>query len=254
MDYRLEAFIAAAESYPNTGPNAASLTYMMQATAPSLAGLYTKFDVPVELDLLTESEENVKAHVYRVSAGLVELSSPVYVPADKELEIVSEGRRIRAIVVYCRDEANGTYDVALRIGPDSYLRTEPRVPVDLTTKLQILGSPTPIPIRVVDLSPSGIGLETPIPVTVGSRAVVSLGHSTVMGEIRHCARSGMHYRAGIRIEKLVRAKDAYARVWTDLNSRFDNTSALAAFEKSVVERQAISTEALLSILEADQDL
>lgn len=214
---------------------------------PNSTELIVKLDIPVELELVDGSSERVNARIYRLSAGLVELSSPVYFPHNQELQILNERHRIQSRVVYCRSTENNWYDLALRMEADSYIRTEPRIPANLQTHLHILGSPTPIDVRVVDLSASGIGMELAVSIPVGARVAVSIGYSTALGEIRHCARKGYYYRAGIRLEKLVRRRDANLHVWTDLNSSSGNTAAVAEFARSVEEKQLAAEAMLLSL-------
>jgi hypothetical protein len=215
-------------------------------TTSNSTELSVSFDIEVGLHFFSGPPEGISARIRRVMAGLVEVCSPVYFPHNQQLQIVCDKRRIESRVAYCRRIVSGTYDLAVRLGSDTYMRSDARIPVDLNTSLHVLGSPAPTAVKVLDLSPSGLGLELPVRIPVGSRVSVSLGYSTAIGEIRHCAPTGQNYRAGIRLEKLIRRSDAYARVWTDLNSGSGNTAALAAFARAVEERQSRSEATLLS--------
>lgn len=225
----------------------ATVTTSTIAPTQGSTRLNVKFDIPVDLHLSGGPPEAIKARIYRVSAGLVELSSPVYCPHNLELRIVSEGRAIESRVAYCRRESNGSYDLGVRIGADAYIRSETRTPVDLTTRLVLIGSPGTVLVRIVDLSPSGVGMELPMPLAVGARVGIALGYSTGLGEIRHCARSGSVFRAGVQLEKLIRRNDASGPLWTDSSGSSDNAAALSAFEHSIEQKQAAS-EAMLALL------
>lgn len=216
-----------------------------------LAPLYSKCDVPVELHIGNGvQKEVVKARVYRVSAGVAELSSPVYLPVDESVTIASDARLIQGSVVYCRVEASGTFDLGLRLDSDPYLRSEVRIPVALETTLQVLGSPGRIKTRVIDLSASGVGMEIPVPIRIGARVWIALGRSTALGEIRHCAPKGEEYRAGLRLEKLIRREDANARIWMDIEGDPVTVKGLAEFERSVEEQQSRSEALLLHVGQA----
>ncbi len=206
-----------------------------------------ELDVLVELRLLDGELENIKAKIHRVSSGMFELSSPIHLRYDRRLEIMCDGRGIESRVVHCRREGTDKYHVAIRIAWGAHMRTEARLPIDLWTKLHMLGSFTPHTIRLVDLSPSGLGMELTTPLPVGARVSIDLGYGTVGGEIRYCERKVERYRAGIRILEFSRCADAHARAWTNLNTNSSNLAALAAFVRAIEERQSNSRAILFSL-------
>src|ERR1700690_2584483 len=92
------------------------------ATTPTSIPLNTKFDIPVELHFVGGPPEGIDAKIYRVSAGLIELTSPVYVPQNQKVEMVCQKRRMELRVAYCRRRVSAVYDLAIRMASDAYLR------------------------------------------------------------------------------------------------------------------------------------
>lgn len=210
-------------------------------------GRCVAFDVPVELHLVDTPSDPIHGNIRQVGTGVVELSSPIYLRENLKLEMACEGRRIQSRVAYCRRQPSGKFDIGIRMSGDSYMRSETRMPVDLTTKLHVAGSPAPLPVRVIDMSPSGLGMELTTPVPVGARVSVQLGYRTALGEMRHCARTGQHYRAGVRLERVIRCNDTSGAVWTNLNSGAGNLEVLTAVLRVIDERQSRSEAILLSL-------
>jgi hypothetical protein len=206
--------------------------------SPKLSGLYAKLDLSVELRAFGGAPEIFPARVYRVSVGLAELSSRGSFSAKQKVELRCGNRWIQSRVSYCRPESADHFDLALRMAPEGGLRRELRTQLNLETSLQVLGSPWRINARVVDLSPSGVGFETPAELTLGTRVLIALGSSSALGEVRHCSPLGDNYRAGIRLEKLTRCEDETLRIRMDLDNGKENNASLKAFERSVEKKQS----------------
>jgi hypothetical protein len=213
--------------------------------SPKLSGLYAKLDIGVELRAIGGAPEAFPARVYRVSVGLAELSSRVYFPPNQKVELRCGDRWIQSRVSYCRPERNDRFNLALRMTPEVGVRREIRTELNLETSLQIAGSLGRISARVVDLSPSGVGFETPAELSLGTRVWIALGSSNALGEVRHCTAIGDRYRAGIRLEKLTRCDDETQKSRMDLDNGIENNAILTAFERSIEEEQA-KLEAMLT--------
>lgn len=214
---------------------------------PGSVELGVDFDLSVKLIPLDSTEGVIEAKIHRVSAGLIELWSPIFLKLEQKVAVDCDGRSFLSRVAYCRSHYGGIYTVAIRTAPDLYVRSAHRIPVDLSTKLSVVGSPTSIPVRVVDLSPSGVGMELKVPVPVGARASVHLGYRLVLGEIRHCAPKLDRYRAGLLLENVVRCDDTSGSLWTNLNNGAENRAALEAFLCAIDVRQSRSLAVVSSL-------
>ena len=220
----------------------------MESAASNSAGRCLVFDLPVELHLLDKLTEKINAQIHGVSSGLMQLSSPTYLRNDQKLQMVCTGQMIESVVAFCRRRTGGVYDVAVEVCRKIDARKEVRIAADLTTRLFLAGSPTAIAVKVFNLSPSGLGIELPSPIPSGAQVSVEMGSRTVQGEIRHCARNEHKYRAGIQLEKLIPSNGARSKLWANLNNGSANAAAMAAFLRSIDERQSSSEAILFSLV------
>lgn len=176
------------------------------------------FDIPVELRLLDGQREKIRARIARVNTGFIRLRSPLAIREDRRLELLYEGRTIKAEVVYCQKKDLGGYHVGLRIASDTVtgtIRKELRLPVNLRGTLNVAGSAAPISAKIVDMSQSGLGLILPKAVAPGMSVSVDLGHGVAFGEICYCtAVSRRTYRAGFQLEEFL-YRDAVRKASND---------------------------------------
>lgn len=141
-------------------------------------------------------------------------------------------------VAYCNRQESGSYNLGILLARDADRRSETRTPVDLHALLHIAGSLTAIPVRVIDLSVSGLGLELPTAVALGASVRVELGTGTAIGEIRHCEGSSPSFRAGIRMSEFVLPANAQRVVIRDATRETGRATALEALTHSIQERQS----------------
>src|SRR5581483_7266636 len=203
--------------------------------------------ISVQLHLLEGNSETLSEIIRRVRSGLFQLLSPVYLRPDRKLELLLQGRRLEATVVYCKKESAGTYDIGIRLTRDAHIRNEDRNPIDLLTTLKSSGSPTPIPVRVVDLSPSGLGLELNKPIPVGATVSVDLKYGIAIGDIRHSAQKAAFHRAGVCIQEFTRQNGAKGLVLTNLSCDSRNLAALAGFVRFIEASQSRYEAMLFSL-------
>ncbi len=164
-------------------------------------------DIPVELQLLDGERERVGATIRRVNSGFFQLRSPNNLQEERKLELLYEGRKIQAEVVYSRKRDSGFHYIGIRtlMGNHGTVRKELRLPVDMRATIQIPGQSKPIRARVIDISPSGLGMNLPCEIPPGTMAALDLGHGIAFGEIRHCkVLSKYRYRAGFWLEEFIR--------------------------------------------------
>lgn len=155
-------------------------------------------------------------------------------------------RTIESQVVYSKRQENGTYTIGVLMACDTGRRSETRTPVDIPAALCIAGERTVIPVRVVDLSTSGLGLELSIAIPVGASVYIDLKTGTAIGEIRHCARTSERFRAGVRMREFVLPPDR-RRAMLSATRETGSTAALQSLMRAFQERQS-RYEAILQSL------
>ncbi|BDC49941.1 hypothetical protein F183_A22570 [Bryobacterales bacterium F-183] len=113
-------------------------------------------------------------------------------------------------ILYCRRQREG-FDVVVELLQHEE-RRDVRVPAARRGFLcELDKSPTRvIPIDVIDLSRSGVGVLTPVALVIGSLVSVATDGFFVLGEVRHCTptTNANTYRSGIRTERLTVRDDA----------------------------------------------
>lgn len=159
-------------------------------------------DIPVQIRAGEERE--ISARLVRVSRGYLELSSTSEVAPDSQIHLTLDGCTMRAEVVTCEQEGRSRFRLTLQrvYGPHGALRSEPRIPVDLSAIMTYPGCDR-LFARIVDMSQSGLGFELSAGVPVGTRVSVRFAFGIAFGDIRHCSEISGIYRAGMRIEEFV---------------------------------------------------
>ena len=200
------------------------------------------------LRLTEEQRQSISAEVRGVRCATLLVSAPVYIPHDRALDIACGGQSAKARVVYSSQTGEGAYQLGLRLDQMDNRRSEARISTQLSAKLRIHGTPAAIQVNVVDLSPSGLGLELPSAVPVGAHASIDLVRGVAVGEIRHCAQRWEKYRAGMRLHDFV-AKSAAENTFTPSHV-IDDLRPLSAFIRSIADLQAKYEMTLLSWLQS----
>lgn len=164
------------------------------------------FDLAVELQCDDETGERIPARLRRVNTGFLRVRSPVWIRPGRRLRMLYEGHATEVEVVYCVRPELGPCHLGLKIlsHTGGAIRHEVQLPVDIRASMNFPGAVAPIRGRVVDISPSGLGLLLSKPVTAGEYASVDLGHGIAFGEIRYCrAESKRTFRACFWIEEFM---------------------------------------------------
>jgi hypothetical protein len=203
------------------------------------------FDIAVELHLPPAAGKNaaeaipghpIPGNLRGVNNGLFELDSPQYIQPGSSLDLRHQERIIEARVAYCERATHG-YRLGLLLACDAERRSEKRTAVDLPGLLRMGDPPVTVAVRVVDLSPSGLGFELPAAVPVGASVSLDLSVGTALGEIRHCVSNLDRYRAGMRTKQFIlRAGSERTLVFSGAERGTDQ--ALAQLARSVQERHA----------------
>ncbi len=160
--------------------------------------------LPAQLSILSGEREIIRARVFRVDRGILQVSSSAAIRANASVELLIDGCTLRAEVVSCEQRRSDDFTLVLRrlYGAKGAIRSEPRIPVDLSA---VLSSPDcdRMFARIVNMSQSGLGFELPAPLSVGTRVSLHFTSGIAFGEIRHCAAVGPIYTSGMRIEEFV---------------------------------------------------
>lgn len=159
---------------------------------------------PVILRLYDAKTESYRGKILRVEKGFFQLSSSVWIDQNSKLEVIINDQTITVEVLSCQEHKPGDFRLSVRrtYGPQRALRSEVRIPVALDAVLKTSASET-IRAKVIDMSQSGLGLETSSQLLVGTRVLVEFIAGTAFGEVRHCTAKALTYRAGIRIDEFV---------------------------------------------------
>lgn len=164
-----------------------------------------EFEIPVQLHLADGIRERVQAHIARVNAGFLVLSSPTTLEVGRKLDLIYLDRPIRCEVAYCNRQPEGKYRVGAHMleKTDGGLRIERRIKFEVTAKLKMSGRRSPISVHVVDISSSGLGVKLQDALEVGGLAYVEMEHGVAFGEVRHCNPMAGGYRAGLFVEEFI---------------------------------------------------
>jgi hypothetical protein len=174
------------------------------------------FSIPVQLQLRDGVREQLRAQIARVNTGFLLLRSPMALEAGREVEVFYLQRHIACQTVYCHPQADGSYRVGVRMleGTNGALRVERRIKLDAAGVLNTAALPSPTPVRIIDMSSSGLGVRLPSSIVVGDPAYVELEHGVAFGEIRHCEKMEEGYRAGLFIEEFISRTPGMINPWT----------------------------------------
>jgi hypothetical protein len=163
---------------------------VLDATAPNYVPVRVLApDAPQSGEIWSASERFLR----------VRMRSPL--EAREQIELSIEGCAAYGEVVFCQ-ECSGGYNIGLQLLDHDSIRREPRFPVDLPAVLTVVGTPGPcgIPIRIADVSASGVGLFGSGPIEIGACVQVNLDLGVLFGEVRYCLEAdGGQFRLGVAI-------------------------------------------------------
>lgn len=163
-------------------------------------------DIPVELHLLDNVNTLLTARIRKVSPALFELSCAERLQEGQRLAISHEGRRVDAQVSSVAKSKENVYLLSVEPVADELgeVRSELRLPTDLSAKVRVSGAAEEFDARVVDMSPSGMGIELGVELNRGAKVCVNLEQGLAFGEIRFCRSKGLGtYFAGFLLEEYI---------------------------------------------------
>ena len=172
---------------------------------PSAAEPEAGFDIPVELHLLDQSDRVFAARLRQASHAWFELSCAERVEQGQRLAIAHEGRRVEVEVSFAaQQQATALYTLAVKVIENARVegRSELRLPINLAATLRVAGDSEQLNVRVVDMSTSGMGIESAVMLPPGVKVCINLEQGLAFGEIRFCReKSSGVYVAGFALEE-----------------------------------------------------
>jgi hypothetical protein len=164
-----------------------------------------ELDLACQIQHRNSPETLTEARVRRVNHGFLKLFSAKSFPVDSHVQIMFKGQVINADITYCNMEREG-YSVGANFGAPGFIRRELRVPVDLPALLTLPQCSSGTKARIVDMSPSGLGLLVPFEIAIGTGVAIDFAHGTAFGEIRNCVPQKGYFRAGLALEEFIPAE------------------------------------------------
>ena len=165
-----------------------------------------RFDIPAELHMLDQANRVVGVRIRRVSPSLFELSSLERLREGQRLVLSHEGRRIEVAVSSAAQGASGVYLLAVNVDSQEAgeVRSEFRLPTDLPAVIRVAGEAEQVVVKIVDMSPSGMGIEVPVALPRGAKVCVNLAQGLAFGEIRFCReKAGGVFFVGFFLEEYI---------------------------------------------------
>ena len=170
------------------------------------------FDIPVELHLLDKTNTIVAARIRRVSHSLFELSCSEQLRKGQRLALSHEGKRLEVEVYSAEQSAASCYSLSVKVVAEQLgeVRSELRLPTDLPAVLRGAGATAEMAVRIVDMSPSGMGIEVPAALPRGAKVCVNLEQGLAFGEIRFCRQKGPGlFSVGFLLEEYICQEEPY---------------------------------------------
>ena len=165
--------------------------------------------IPATLHACDELRTEAAAALLRVDQGLYRFQSAIPFAPDARIEITVEECLFAGELVCCHELSSSVFLLIVRrtYKARRALRTEPRIPVNLTADLR---SPScdRMFAKIIDMSRSGLGLdELSREIKEGTRVSVHFDAGVAFGDIRHCSPSTKgSFRAGLQISDFIARK------------------------------------------------
>lgn len=172
------------------------------------------FNIPVELNLREGKGNTVSARLLHVNTGFFQIFSPVYLQSSTVIDMLFDRQRLEVEVVFCKADDHNGYTVGARLMPglNGEIRREPRIPIEISVRLNTPDSPEPIPAKVVDLSRSGLGLQVSRSIPLGTGVIVQLQSGMAFGEVRHSTQKSKDvWRIGLSLDEFISNHDRLSK-------------------------------------------
>jgi hypothetical protein len=178
------------------------------------------FDIPIEAKYLDGRYEKLNVRIRRVNTGFFRLSSRVNMGANRRVTLFYNGTRIEGSVLYSNKAPDGSFNVGIVSDQSNVrLRREARVETGIKAYVKLPGLPSPLKVKVVDLSRNGIGMLCGTDLPVSSQICVEFDNCIAFAEVRHSTRAKRKFRVGCSVEEFIHfntSRQAKPRLWTTL--------------------------------------
>ncbi len=157
--------------------------------------------IPVDIVVEAHGGYAITGQIWSASERFLRVLLRVPLDAGDLIEMSLHGCRFAAEVAFCQPSPEG-YNVGVQLLDRDSVRREPRFPLDLPAVLTVVGSagPKEAPVRLTDVSASGVGLFSSAALQIGGCVEIDLDLGLLFGEVRHCqVRSDGRYHIGVAI-------------------------------------------------------
>ena len=155
-----------------------------------------ELDIPSQLWFPDRPDSKVHVRIRQVNAGFFELFSRHSFNVGARVQLLFRGEVVNGEVMYERPKTAG-YTLGIDCAAPHTLRRQLRYPVDMPALLKVSESNLEMKVRILDMSPSGMGFAAPMEVPIGAGVSIETQKGTVFGEVRHCVPFSGHFRLGI---------------------------------------------------------
>ncbi|MBV8830664.1 MAG: PilZ domain-containing protein [Acidobacteriaceae bacterium] len=177
-------------------------------------GVAADLDVGVALYATDRLDEHYPARLIAKRGDFLVFRLRSQLKRGRKLITEDGDQRTSIQVTYCRQTRDGGYELGCEITStkEGTVRREWRLPADIPAQVTIVGETAKYKAKVVNISPSGLGIEIPIEVPAGAELIVQMRDGSGYGDVRHCRKVGRNkYYAGLFIQEFLDAEPVAAR-------------------------------------------
>jgi len=174
-------------------------------------------DIGIALYAIDRVDEHFPARLCEKSDDFLVFRVKSRLGRGRKLVMHDEDKRTEIEVSYCRKCSDGGYELGGNIlsAKEGAVRREWRLPADIPAQVTVVGRLATYKARVVNISPSGLGLQMPVDVPPGSELILQMRDGSGYGDVRHCRKIGKNkYAVGLSVHEFV---DAELHVETRIN-------------------------------------
>jgi hypothetical protein len=162
------------------------------------------------------------------------------VPVGSPVTVMFKDARFEGEVLYCEPkEGQFQTNVRFRDSGESGLRRTPRFTVRLAAEVFPQNAADSLRATITDISGNGLGLDVPLPVTVGGPIIVESERNIAFGVVRYCGeRSGSIFHAGVELHHVIEKKSGVIDS-NGIQGPFDKMMAFLGVDKASREKRTV---------------
>jgi hypothetical protein len=151
-----------------------------------------QFDLPCEIDAMGRRSS---ARIIGHERGLLLISTPFWLTVTCRVWLHFHGKETLAQIQSCTPSNNGHILGAKIV--DLRTRRESRTPTDIPGSLILCGQVSEIPVQIVDVSNSGLGLTVHCEVASYIGVAIKMPGGFTFGVTRYCRKEKDFFRVGV---------------------------------------------------------